>query len=64
MLLDCANGKEVSIPPQINQIYEADIDMNRLLLHPKILPHAIESNSTQTICDVFNESEGIKSLLT
>ena len=64
MLLDCANGKEVSIPPQINQIYEADIDMKRLLLHLKSLPDAIESNSTRTICDAFNENEGIKSLLT
>ena len=31
MLLDSANHKDVSIPPQINQIYEADIDMKRLL---------------------------------
>ena len=72
MLLDSANGKDVSIPPQINQIYEADIDMKRLLLQLKMLPDAVKSNSTrilevtrvQTICDVFNENEGIKSLLT
>ena len=72
MLLDSANGKDVSIPPQINQIYEADIDMKRLLLHLKMLPDAIKFNSTcilevtrvQTISDVFNENEGIKGLLT
>ena len=72
ILLDSANGKDVSIPPQKNQIYEADIDMKRLLLHLKMLPDAIKSNSTrilevtrvQTICDVFNENECIKSLLT
>ena len=72
LLLDSANGKDVSISPQINQIYEADIDMKRLLLHLKMLPDAIKSNCTrilevtrvQTICNVFYENEGLKSLLT
>ena len=50
MLLDSANGKDVStIPPQINQTYEADIDMKRLLLHLTMLPDAIKSNSTSII---------------
>ena len=72
MLLDSANGKDVSIPPLINLIYEADIDMKRLLLHLHMLQDAIKSNSTrilevtrvQSICDIFNGNEGIKSLLT
>ena len=72
MLLDSANGKDVSIPPKIDQIYKDDINMERLLLYLKMLPDAIKSYSTrilevtrvQTICDVFNENEGIKSLLT
>ena len=53
MLLDSANGKDVSIPPQVNQIYEADIDMERLLLHLKILPDAIKSNSTHILNKLF-----------
>jgi len=54
-----------TIPPQINQIYDADIDIKKLLLYQKMLldaiisdyTHILEDTRVQTTCHVFNENE-------
>ena len=53
-------------------IYDKDIDMERLYLQLQMLPVAIKTSTTKikeltkvhTICDVLNDQPGIKSLLT
>ena len=72
ILIDSANGKNVSVPIKVKSLYKDDIDMEKLSLHLKMLPDAIKSSSPcivevtriKTICDVFNECQGVKKLLT
>ena len=74
LLIDSANGKDVSIPREVSDLYKDDIDFQKLELHLQMLPDAIkctpldgiyirEVTRVQTICDIFNQQSSIKALL-
>ena len=74
LLLDSANGKDISIPEEIGNLYEGDIDFRKLKLHLQMLLDAVKSTPldglaicevtrVQTICDIFNQQSSIKALL-
>lgn len=42
LLIDSANGKEVSIPKEVSDLYKDDIDFQKLKLHLQMLPDAIK----------------------
>ena len=74
LLIDSANGKDVSIPKEISDLYKDDIDFRKLKLHLQMLPDAVKATPldgiyvrkvtrVQTICDIFNEQSSIKALL-
>ena len=74
LLIDSANGKGVSIPKEVSDLYGNDIDFRKLELHLQMLPDAVratpldgiyvrEVTRVQTICDIFNQQSSIKALL-
>ena len=72
MLINSANGKPFNLTQKFKDIYDKDIDMERLYLQLQMLPDAIKISTTKirevtkvyTICNVLNDQPGIKSLLT
>ena len=72
MLISSANGMPCTLPPRFKDIYDKDIDIQKLSLQLQLLPDAIKSSTSkikevtriQTICDVLNDQPGVKNLLT
>ena len=60
-----------SIPTQLKQLYDQDVDCDRLSLQLQMLQDAIKGGNdrikqvtkVQTICDVLNDCPGIKRML-
>ncbi len=74
LLLDSANGKSVAITEKIQEMYNGDIDMQKLKLHLQMLPDVIKCSlldgisikkvtRMHTICQVLNENPTCKTLL-
>ncbi len=74
LLLDSANGKSVAITEKIQEMYNGDIDMQKLKLHLQMLPDVIKCSlldgisikkvtRVHTICQVLNENPTCKTLL-
>ena len=71
MLINSANGKSYSFPNTFKEIYDKDIDMEKLSLQLQLLPDAMKGSPTKikevtrirTICDILNDQPGVKNLL-
>ncbi len=74
LLLDSANGKSVAITEKIQEMYNGDIDMQKLKLHLQMLPDVIKCSlldgisikkvtQVHSICQVLNENPTCKTLL-
>ena len=71
MLINSANGKSYSFPNTFKEIYDKDIDMEKLSLQLQLLPDAMKGSPTKikevtrirTICDILNDQPGVKNFL-
>lgn len=75
LLIDSANGSDCSVPSSVQDMYSADLDMERLSVHLKMLPDVIKKHgesegipirkvtTVRTICDSMNTTPVCKNLL-
>ena len=74
LLLDSANGKPTTLSNDFVSLYTKDIDMEKLKLQLKFLPDAVKTVTpdgipihqvipVQTLCDVLNTQNCLKSLM-
>ena len=71
-MLDSANGKPISLSPKLKTLYRNDIDMEKLLLHLRMLQDVVKGacldgitiKQVTTLCDIFNHQPDLKKILT
>ena len=75
LLIDSANGRNISLSPRFKKLYKNDIDMDKLIIHLEALQDVVRSahldniaikqvTRVNTLCDIFNNQPCLKTIFT